>query len=261
MSRPDRPTWIGFSKAGRFAVLLNYHEPVSGTGVSPLSRGMFPREFLDAEDKGTEEWIREAEARYGESMKLTGGFTMLCGTVGNGGIGSFGILTNRAEHAGEGLPVFKGTSKGDSSETRSDLDIRNETIAISNSAVTEPWPKVRLGVQALNEVMDKVPETEADLITQLFGVLSRDTFPYEEARHVANATEAFVHLRKSIFIPSLKVELPGGKTSTYGTRTQTVVLVHKSGKVKYIERTLYNGKTFEKDLQEQVFDFNLKDST
>lgn len=162
----------------------------------------------------------------------------------------FGLLSNRgAPH----LRLFDANDKGVES-----LDVKNETIGISNSQITEPWPKVKLGVAALEEVVRAPPATEAELITQLEGILERDTFPHQDAMKDMDPDRVFAHLRKSVFIPKLKVHLPDGKDTFYGTRTNTIILVRKDGHVKYIERTLYDDKTFEPKPTESIFEFDIK---
>lgn len=275
LARPEHGTWIGISKKGRLAILLNFHELNASKHKGLISRGLFPKEFLES-DEPTEEWINNAYKKYGEEgLKDSGGFTMFCGVLRQSKVSSdkiepFGLLSNR------GAPALKLFASGmvDKDESivindsvpyaPTNSDIRSDTISISNSQVTEPWPKVHLGVQSLDEIVHQSPVSEEHLIKQLKEILVKNTFPLEIAKQEKATDDVFYHVRKSIFVPPINVSLPDnsdlGDGTYYGTRTNTIILVSKTGHVKYIERTLHEHDTPVEGYptQESVFEFDIE---
>ncbi|KAF5132519.1 hypothetical protein DV495_001214 [Geotrichum candidum] len=294
LARPEHGTWIGISKQGRLAILLNFHELNSQQHKGAISRGLFPKEFLQS-DLSTQDWIAATHERYGdEGLKSSGGFTMLCGVLrqaknNKDRIEPFGLLSNRGAPAlklfdsnlverEESLVVSNGTTvtttndddtlvapAADSTPSFKNYDILSDTIGVSNSQITDPWPKVYLGVQALDRIVHQAPVSEACLIEQLKDILVHDTFPLDVARKEVETDGIFYHVRKSIFIPPINVSLPDNIDSAedgtyYGTRTNTIILVSKTGHVKYIERTLHEHDTPIENHppQESVFEFDIE---
>lgn len=266
-----------------------------------ISRGLFPKEFLQS-DLETSEWIAKENSKYAEEeLALSGGFTMFCGVLKRNkasvsrtsdefpGIEPFQLLTNRGKTLGVKIFDMNSTAEVDGKDTPS---INGKTIAISNTPVTEPWPKVGLGIKALESVITKAVEnnaSEPELIESLIQVINNDTYPVSDDRK-----QAFENLRHSVFIPPQPVNLPAATKSTngikeevtatppidkpcsdkpqevaedittgvyYGTRTNTIILVSKTGHVKYIERSLHTSDTpVEEDgIQESVFEFEIED--
>jgi uncharacterized protein with NRDE domain len=282
------------TKQGRLAILLNFHELNSQQHKGAVSRGLFPKEFLQS-DLPTQEWIAATHKRYGdEGLKSSGGFTMLCGVLrqaknNKDRIEPFGLLSNRGAPAlklfnsnfverEESLVVGNGSTLSttndddtfvapgaDSTPSFKNSDILSDTIGVSNSQITEPWPKVHLGVQALDRIVHQAPVSEHCLIEQLKDILVHDTFPLDVAEKEVKTDGIFYHVRKSIFIPPINVGLPDNTDSAedgtyYGTRTNTIILVTKTGHVKYIERTLHEHDTplESSPPHESVFEFDIE---
>lgn len=222
LARDERGTWIGVSKSGKFAALLNFHEENSEKIVGEISRGKFPKDFLSS-GQPTIEWIRKTRDSYGDTLDRAGGFTLVCGEVHSDNV-NLSLFSNRPNNKDQ---LF---------------DEHEKTICISNALMHQEWPKVGLGKKLLTEAIDRSTEekwSQDVLIERLFEILSTDTYPKE-------STDMIHDLRKSIFIPKLAVKTALGEA--YGTRTQTVILVKRSGGVKYIERNVLNGATEEFDL-------------
>ena len=243
-------------KEGRIAVLTNYRDD-SSKAVGLRSRGSIVNEFLEArvDDGDVDEDGMSATKKYVEDLvsggdaQQAGGFSLACGTVK----GPLAVVSNRVS-ATEGIEWI-AKEKG-------------ETVALSNTAFGDrSWPKITNGEELLKEAIHasvKLGESEDELIWRLLELLSTDTLPRLSE---GESMERYIDLlRQSIFIPAIgrpetpqrgdhevcssnghekAPVVPDGDLSSYmrgpyGTQTQTVILVGKSGRVKFFERTLYD---------------------
>lgn len=135
----------------------------------------------------TDDWIEQENSIHGkEELAKAGGFTIFCGilrkrkdyndaTEDTPVIEPFHLLSNRVKT--EGLKVFDQSSQlqsnlevdisieSDNFMVKPDYtSINGRTIGISNTPVTDPWPKVRLGISHLNSVI--VDAVEKSFLSQ-----------------------------------------------------------------------------------------------
>jgi uncharacterized protein with NRDE domain len=261
-------TWLGITKQGRIAVLTNYREATS-KAVGLRSRGSIVNGFLETPF----DWENPAK-RYAEELvaggdaQQAGGFSLVCGTVN----GPLAIVSNRVSSA-DGI-TWIAKEKG-------------ETVGLSNTAFGDrSWPKIVNGEELMKDAIIenyKLGETDDQLIQRLLGVLSTDTLPRLSEDE---GLETYLDLlRHSIFVPVIgsdeeskrdadevcgsnvheKTDLVANgpddhhsyMKGLYGTQKQTVVLVHKSGRVKFFERTLYddNAEAIPIGQGDRVFEF------
>lgn len=97
---------------------------------------------------------------------------------------------------------------------------------VSNAQLDDPWPKVERGTSKLRTVLESEITTE-----RLLGILNdRETAPDDElpSTGVGRDTE------RMLSPPFIEGE-------RYGTRTSTVILVHRSGTVTFVERNFDHG--------------------
>ncbi|KAA8898961.1 NRDE protein-domain-containing protein [Sphaerosporella brunnea] len=285
-------TWLGVSKQGRLAILTNYREPSSAMAIGEKSRGAMITSFLcspDPVETPIRDWIHKV-LETGE-MKGVGGFSMLCGTLRPNGenLKELAVISNRTIHRDNGLETkaqWIGSKKG-------------ETRGLSNTLLDQPWPKVEMGEKLLAEVVQKSVEegvSEDELLERCFQVLSHNTLPLITADDTYE-TEMDA-LRLSIFIPPFDAasehattpnghrartpedsqkqspraeDIASGKPEEelkkwrksprlYGTAQQSVILVDKKGRLKYVERTLYaqDASPLDKKDQEVVTEFQIE---
>lgn len=260
LGRKEHGTWIGVTSLGRLAVLVNYSEP--GMSISEVSRGILPIEYLTS-DLDDDAWYESLEEKLAQKfavekkrvLNLIGGFTLVYGKLTinpkTKKINPLNIISNRGDrgkiHAN---PDLAG-----------DLHLQialQETFSVSNSLYYEPWRKVKLGCDGLSELVDSAVNlhyTHETLVEECFGVLSRDSFPAPEIKH--DLPEKTTQLKDSIFIPPVICNKGSSIPVLYGTRTQTVILLHKSGILHYYEKDLHSTEEREIKIKNQHFEFDL----
>ncbi len=118
-------TWLGVTRAGRFAALTNYRDP-AGHDPRARSRGVLVSGFLKGSG-GPEEYLRSVaaeEARYN-------GFNLLAGSPGD--LWLFESRTGRLKRLGPGV------------------------FALSNALLDTPWPKVERARRAFRLLLERRP--------------------------------------------------------------------------------------------------------
>jgi uncharacterized protein with NRDE domain len=114
---------------------------------------------------------------------------------------------------------------------------------VSNHLLDTPWPKVARGKQALAEILVRGDEVSPDDIFRLLA----DGTPTEDAC----LPDTGVGLEVERMLSPLFITSP-----VYGTRSSTVLLVDRKGRVTFIERSFTNGST---EWDEAGFEFEIKE--
>lgn len=270
LGRQEHGTWIGVTSQGKVAMLLNYREKKWTT--SKVSRGILPVEYLTS-SLNDEDWYNTL------NDNLTASFST-GDPVNLGDIGGFTLIYGKLEtdpKLGRLVPLNIMSNRGDrgrihvSSEGATDPHFEIAQLSqfsVSNALYYEPWPKTKLGNSKLANVVASAIEksyTQAELAEACFGVLSHDTYDRAISEKINLFSEAKIsELRNSIFIPPLNTtgddtesEGPNCKSKFYGTRTQTVIMYHRSGKLHYYERDLHDDDSETQRVKNQHFEFDL----
>lgn len=269
---------MGVTKHGRVAVLTNYRE---ATFMGSVSRGAIVNDFLTEQHHADHQGQRTTR-QYVQDMiesqmaKMAGGFSLVCGKIGE----PLAIISNRMSDNIDSI-TWIAQNPG-------------ETVGLSNTFLQDrSWPKIIKGEISMKNAIDAhisayaggegqngevnglQKEKEDDLINKLFGVLSTDTLP--RLTDTEPIKEAYMSLlSESVFIPLLgdrakfeaeeeklkSLGLAGYTSGLYGTQKQTVLLVDHHGRVKYVERTLYDDHVRPIPLGEgdRVFEFMIEKS-
>lgn len=279
---PPTGTWLGITRTGRLAVLTNYREPTSLAALAEKSRGAMVTSFLTSTttDSSTSEWLHSLQATgdlYG-----VGGFSLLCGVlrpkdIALGTLQPLAVISNRTPAGDDGVENGATWIAGE----------KGETWGLSNSLFGDPWPKVKRGEGILAEVVDtavKEGKNEEELLESLFGVLSFDTLP-KLSRDSASYHTQMESLKHSIYIPAFSachervdahpadmtpitdedpakanIQTQWWRDRKYGTQTQTTILVGRDGRVKYVERTLFDDQVrpLKKEERDVVTEFMIE---
>ena len=187
----------------------------------------------------TEHFVQELIK--GEGARGSGGFTLVCGRLGE----RLAVVSNRMQEEGE--VKWVGSRSG-------------ETVGLSNAAFgDQTWEKVVKGEKLMEDCIKKLVERGAakdEIIHELMQLLSVDTMPrWREGQPWEDVVR---NLRKSIFIPKLgssktsqgeaivpehqdrEISDAEATSGTYGTQKQTVVLVDAANMVTFVEKTIYD---------------------
>jgi len=214
-------TWLGLApRTGRVALLTNVtEEPTLAPAVPPPpSRGGLVTDFL-ASDASPEAYIRglEETGRLG----LFRGFNLVVGVL-DVEHPAFVWLTNRADGAGVST---RSTSRA--------LDPGSAVHHLSNHGpLDSTLPKGEALAETLGEVVqgaDADPgKNELDVMRILHTCASTEGFT-TFATQPASCPKAEDPLSR-IFVVQ-------GKGGGYGTRTSTVIALHRTGRIDFVERT------------------------
>lgn len=210
LKREERGTWIGVSKTGKAAVLVNYFE--RNPQISKISRGLLPRQFLES-SLSPKSWIQAIKAQHKEELDNSGGFTLLVAQVFPSS-----IVNTRPRVEVEFLC-------NEQTELPSLKD--GISLSLSNGSLSDTtWTKTAQAMSLANllySLSDASDFTQKalELLSTSGKVAPRDRF---DVRH-------------HIFIKPFSNDCCG----TYGTRTQTVILVDQCGDLLYTEKDVQTG--------------------
>lgn len=272
LQRPERGTWLAITKDGRIAILTNFKE--EGVEVArEKSRGGIVNAYI-TQPLNAAESVEQFVSRLIHDVGIhdVGGFTLLIGELRvpqDEKLPGLAVVSNRTESA-EGLNKI-ATSTG-------------KTLGLSNSHYGDAsWPKVVQGEKLLQDAVTTSVDRQSSQYEQLeslFNILSTNNMPPQRN---GEAREVYVQqMRNSIFVPPIggetidtqpadKIAAANGASlpsngrvkvgeGSYGTTKQTVILVHKSGNVTFVERTLYDGegKAVTGNERQRTFEFSIE---
>ncbi len=134
-------TWMGITRAGRFAAITNYREG-SPAPAAPRSRGALVGDFLTGDHTA-----QDFAGSIAPALDQYGGFSLLAGNLQ-----ALMCYSNRGTAATAVTPGIHG---------------------LSNHLLDTPWPKIRRGTAALHSALASANETA--MVQKLFAALSERT--------------------------------------------------------------------------------------
>ncbi|XP_038664579.1 transport and Golgi organization protein 2 homolog isoform X1 [Scyliorhinus canicula] len=198
-------TWLGVNKKGKFAALTNYLQPINR--LNALGRGHLVTNFL-TEDVDGLTYLKKVSSE---------------GHLYNG----FNLITADFNNTKGDTMCYYGSKSGQEPKT-----LEPGIYGLSNSLLETPWKKLVLGKKLFTDTIKQSKELSPEnLMQELITVLNNDEFQMP-ATDIEEQGQDFVR-------PFLK-ELSAlfVRTSSYGTRTNTVILVDAKGHVNFTERTM-----------------------
>lgn len=198
-------TWMGVTRAGRFAALTNHRDPERRRDDAP-SRGTLVTRFL-RDQRAPQAFLDD----LAERADRYNGFNLLAGTFPSGGDPALAYLSNRSDAGPQAVaPGVHG---------------------LSNELLDTPWPKVEKADAALRALLEAdrpAPEPLLDLLNDRTPA-PRDALPD------TGVPDDLERALSSVFI----------QTDGYGTRSSTALLIGRGGSdggsVTFVERSFEEG--------------------
>jgi uncharacterized protein with NRDE domain len=196
-------TWIGVTRAGKFAAITNFRDPSSRSDHAP-SRGELVTDYLlgdDGADLYMENLVKKAENYNGFNL-LAGDRNRICYYSNYGG----------------------------------DVEILSPGIyGLSNHLLNTSWPKVDKG----NEYMKQIISGENDISKEEVFLMLRDSsIPGDEKLPDTGVGIEWERILSPVFVSN----------PVYGTRCSTILLIDKTGRVSFTERSYDSGQNITNDV-------------
>ena len=185
-------TWLGINRGGRLAAITNYRDPAHQVHNAP-SRGRLVENFLKT---------HQSPGTYLKNLSSHGacynGYNLVC-------------LDNRV------MAYFSNRGTGVQQLAAGFYGLSNDLLNIA-------WPKVALGKQRLQALVESSPTILPDV---LFDLLCDTTPAPDHLLPNTGVSQAWERVLSPIFIIS----------PTYGTRSSSVILLDRRNHVQFLERT------------------------
>ncbi|XP_067862227.1 transport and Golgi organization protein 2 homolog isoform X2 [Heptranchias perlo] len=198
-------TWLGMSKKGKFAALTNYLQPT--VNLNALGRGHLVANFL-TEEEDSLTYLKKISSQ---------------GHLYNG----FNLITADFNNTKGDMMCYYGNKSGQEPNA-----LEPGIYALSNSLLETPWKKLVHGKKLFTDAIKQSNELSPEnLVQELINVMNNEEFQLPAA-DIEEQGQDFIR-------PIIKeVSALFVRTSSYGTRTNTVILVDAKGHVTFTERTM-----------------------
>ncbi|OCF56736.1 hypothetical protein L486_05590 [Kwoniella mangroviensis CBS 10435] len=243
-------TWLGITRDLRVGLLTNVRltppTPPVQPSPDPPSRGLLLRDFLSpppSSSVGVHDYLSSHHPRSGEYE----GFNLLLFSLQKGK-GEVGYLTNRPIpcltdlHIPSSHPIASPPcgSLGEEGEKKNVHEMPAECFGISNSPMTEPWPKVLQGEKRMVDTLkqwQRDGEDDKHLVERMFGVLSQSIPITKESDALSSTTIPLITIPSTNTFTNPSTDSgQAPKPRWYGTRTSTVIIVKENGETIFVER-------------------------
>ncbi|MFD2229308.1 NRDE family protein [Alkalimarinus sediminis] len=163
-------TWLGITKAGRFAAVTNFRKP--DRHQYPQSRGALTTEFLNSHCS-PEQYLQQVQNEQNQYA----GFNLLVGDRS-----SLYYYSNRS--------------------TDQPKQLTPGVYGLSNHLLNTPWPKVTIGVTAFSRIISNKVNSFAEQETQLLNLLQSDDLADESLLPDTGVGIALEKMLSPLFIAS-----------------------------------------------------------
>ena len=214
-------TWLGFSKAGKFAALTNVRAP-SEKNPDARTRGELSLMYLTSKDKPSS-FVEQQSKRF----SLYNGFNLLMADLSDPKNAEMHWVSNRMLMGQNVRPrkVFPPQP------------LEPGVYGLSNAMLDTPWPKVNHRVAAFAQTlaMDQGNLKNADQYLKLLA----DT--HHASDHELPSTGVSKEWEKALSPAFIK-------TPSYGTRSSTLLRIRKDGQFELVERRFDSSGTVGHDV-------------
>jgi uncharacterized protein with NRDE domain len=200
-------TWMGVNKKGYIAALTNIRDPKRNQ-ADAITRGKLPFDYLTSE-KTDDETIQQLT----ETRNQFNGYNLLFGTWQD--LKVYNNHLDQVRHLSDGV------------------------YGLSNADLNSNWPKINLGVRALESYCQQSQILDVD---KLFTLLKDTTQPDDDALPQTGVPLEWERHISSIFIPG----------SHYGTRSSTLLTLDQEQQLYWQERS-FNEQSEQIDKREFTF--------
>ena len=142
---------------------------------------------------------------------------------------------------GDNSGLWHFSNRGDSVQK-----LKPGLFGLSNRLLDTPWPKVKKGKVELLKI---VKEKNAIRFKDLFAILANKSRPLDNDLPQTGVGLEWERLLSPIFITG----------NVYGTRSSSVILVKKTGKVTFMERTFDRGNASPMNPETRKFSFMINE--
>ena len=121
-------------------------------------------------------------------------------------------------------------------------EIRPGLYGLSNKLLDTPWPKIEKGKAYLKKIVDAEEKINPE---DLFSILKDHTYPQPHLLPNTGVGRCWEKVLSPLFISS----------KYYGTRSSSIILMEKTGKITFLERTFVTGDAAPKAESTREFSF------
>ncbi|KAJ2654186.1 hypothetical protein IWW48_006267 [Coemansia sp. RSA 1200] len=256
----QRGSWLGVNRHGHLAFLTNFREQqFHHDGM--ISRGALVRDFLlggepSKEGSNTQNdsaSVMDYAKRVYENRHRYDGFNLVLFDL-RPGFTQAVYVTNRGNNSDNNCPHGSEAQMDDSSPGLIRvLDYNTgDVMGLSNSTLSNPWPKVSRGIDQLSKLLSdkaaKPKETDDSMLLDSISQIMHDSSPFS-ASSPPNKLE---DLEQCIFVPWLPKGLRDCDTlgNSYGTRTTDILLLRQNSLI--VSECNYNASQQQKGLSAKV---------
>ncbi|RJP84218.1 MAG: NRDE family protein [Desulfobacteraceae bacterium] len=202
-------TWLGVTTGGRLAAITNFRDPKA---IDPraISRGLLVSNFL-ASDISPEAYLKT----IAHSRETYSGFNLVAGNILN-------LNRDLKQRLSPELWWYSNKKKNDI------LPVNPGIHAISNHLIDTPWPKTRKATDGIRKILASRKPVDPE---HIFNLLADTRRPQDTELPDTGVGLEWERLLSPVFVIS----------PAYGTRSSAVILVDRSGRLTFFERTFSSG--------------------
>ena len=115
---------------------------------------------------------------------------------------------------------------------------------MSNRFLDTPWPKVVKGKANLKKLLDNTEKIDSE---DIFGILKDSSYPPDNALPDTGIGLTWERILSPLFITS----------KFYGTRSSSIILIERSDKITFLERTFIPDGAVSREEKTRKFSFDM----